>query len=83
MRRCPVCKKRTGTYDDIDGTVVGDYCKEGHYEWIDTREESMSMRVGEKYMSHIYEGTIRQCRVQNMITARWVRQERKRYNKSK
>ena len=82
MKRCPVCKKRTRKYDDIDGTIFGEYCKEGHYEWLDI-PDGMSMRVGKKHMPHIYEGTIRWCRVQNMIIKRWISQERKRFNKSK
>lgn len=82
MKRCPICKKKLRNVEDIDGYVYGYYCKEKHYATVDD-PESMKIWVGDKYMSGIYEGTIRQCRVQNMIIDRWIKQERRRYNKSK
>jgi hypothetical protein len=81
--KCPVCKQKLTTVYDCLDSYDGYKCLQGCYEFSDSKgiNGGFSIRIGEKTMNDLYSGTVRQCRMQNLVTDRWIKKARKKLSK--
>ena len=77
MEKCPVCKMKLKEIERPP--VYGAKCPKGHYKFLDVGPDGFTYIVGKHVMNDLYAGSVRLCRLQNIVTERWVRQERKKY----
>jgi hypothetical protein len=81
--KCPICKRKLeiifNELDDIDGHQ----CPNGHYVFSDSCgiNGGFLIRIGKRVMDNLCSGSIRQCRLQNVIVDNWIKRERKKLNK--
>lgn len=78
--KCPVCKKKcVESYNPLD-QQVGEDCPNGCYSFRDDNHDvngGFYIRIGDKEMNDLYAYSVRKSRMQNLVTSRWVKNERK------
>ena len=88
---CPICKQKLEyitapytTYElEIQEEVVGSYCNHEHYKFYWNDNGTANIQVGTKNMSDLFDGSITNVKNQNRIIQRWIKNERKNWNKNK
>lgn len=80
--KCPICKRKLETiYNELDQSD-GCKCPDNHYVFSDGSgvDGGFLIRIGNRVMDNLYSGSVRQCRLQNVIIKNWIKRERKKFN---